>query len=210
MASLAQKVKQQEAKRINVSPVVSPTNEELTPLKLERESSMFADIDFDRAPDIKEEGFHNPNILFISDTKLTDDIKKTIYRSYQSIQQYDHVHFHNRTLNDLRLKGVKHIWLNIKESNEVRVWSSINLRKHREGWFIIAIHKAKLSSASGWIDKVQPNLSLELKQLNKIESLNFKDLLEQVDDLADLLPKVKKSFMSCIGLSKGKKKMVRR
>jgi hypothetical protein len=157
--------------------------------------------EYEEEPDEKAEGFKN--ILFISDTKLTQQVRSQLC-DYHNISSYDKSLFQNRSCCDLfETHNVQNLWVNINSKN-ARSWLCSVLQENKSYNTVCVYSKSKHGK---WLDdlKEHTDLVVSVDRLNEVKSLSMDDFSSKVAGLSLHLhaPPLSKMLSLC-GLGSGR------
>jgi hypothetical protein len=151
--------------------------------------------------DDKDGGFYEPvepetkfrNLWFIADCKLSQEIRDQLIEDYSNIRSFNRRLFANRSPATLRDEyGVEHMWCNITDADAleyVRQYVKAN-----DAFTTILVRRCmKNAKNQRWIKDLESidgaiDVSLRVKDLNKIESLTFDGLVEQLENAINITP----------------------
>lgn len=134
------------------------------------------------AIDIKTEEPQFKNVMFISDLKLNDEIKKELYE-WSSIRNYSN-QFTNRTIKELYDCGIEHIWINIDDT-DARHWLEQNIKKNTH-YTTVLVYKGHIRNLFLIDLKEHVQTTIRLKDLKKLKSLTFDELLHKIDNIVKI------------------------
>ena len=140
------------------------------------------------------------NILFVSDTAITPNIKEQL-KDYKNIYQYSRDLFTNRSCSDLLTEhDCTHLWVNLTNSF-ARQWLGKELLKNKN-YFVVAVYRG--DKRQKWLDDLKSFVDMKCKvsELKKVRSLTYGELLDNLESLEIHEPVSK--LMSCLGLSGSK------
>ena len=140
------------------------------------------------------------NILFVSDSKITPNIKAQL-ADYSNIYQYDRDLFSNRSCSDLLLEhDCQHLWVNLFDKHG-RQWLGKTLLNNDIYYVVAVIGNSKQQK---WIEDIKDHIDLKCKvsELNKLKSLTYGELMDNLGSL-EIHPPIGK-LLSCLGLGNGK------
>lgn len=135
--------------------------------------------------------------LFLADTSLSAKIKDQL-AEYSNIRSYESKTFTNRSLQQLLLMDVNHIWVDIR-SQKAREWVGQYLLKNNGTYTAICVYTKKRSK---YIIDLEPHVTLttHIKHLNRLKSLNSNDFGDQLKNFLKIHAPAS-PIMSCLGLS---------
>ena len=141
------------------------------------------------------------HVLFISDVKLSDKIRADLSGDFKEVMPW-RVDFLNRSCADIQKAGITHIWCNISDSM-ARGWLE-EVIQDREPYKAVLVYKG--TSANLFVQELKPvcDTTVKLKDLTKLMSLSFEELLHKAEKLVKIHAPA--SCLSCIGLSSNVKK----
>ncbi len=144
------------------------------------------------------------HLMFVSDTKLTDNIRKQLDK-YDGIVEFDSELFANRNIEELLgSHTVNHIWVDLR-STKARGWVGFNLPKNDSFDIICVYSNGKLNK---WIKDMEPHaeMTIKLAEISKLKSLTMGELVDKISAVNIHEPtSILASLLGC-GASLSKKK----
>ena len=120
------------------------------------------------------------NIIFVSDCDLNaipqvyDNVKTlTTITPYSAL-------FVNRNVDDLALRNIHKIWINIREKDALS-WLKLNVLSKKDRPFnVFCLYRQAGGGEQRWISQCQPDVSVEYELLSTIKALNFEDFVNEL------------------------------
>jgi hypothetical protein len=170
-------------------PVIQAPEPELQPVL---SSSDFDDCDGGGFEPVEQETKFR-NLWFIADCKLSQEIRDQLIEDYSNIRSFNRRLFANRSPETLCTGyGVQHMWCDITDPDAleyVRQYVKAN-----EAFTTILVRRCmKNAKNQRWIKDLEAidgaiDISMRVKDLNKIESLTFDGLVEQLENAINITP----------------------
>lgn len=140
------------------------------------------------------------HILFVSDMKITDEVKTSLL-TFPNVRNFDE-NFINRNCKDLFTAKIDHIWIDIS-SKQAKEWLQLNV-KNCDPFLPILVYKG--SKRSKFVDDLEEHVETvcRLKDLKKLRALNFEDMIGQMSNMVSIHSPAN-ALMDCLGFSKNTK-----
>ncbi len=167
------------------------------PLELKRTVHL-TEPEMVKEPEPEPEKFKN--IIFVSDVSISPNIRQQL-ADYKGIREFDRDLFTNRTCSDLFTNHeVSHIWVCLKNRHG-RDWLSKHLLTN-DLYELVAVYAG--DKQQKWLDDLKDHIDLTIKisDLNKLKSLTYGELVDNLQSLEIHQPISK--ILSCLGISKGR------
>jgi len=120
------------------------------------------------------------SIIFVSDCDLNaipevyDNVKTlTTITSYSAL-------FVNRNIDDLALRNIHKIWINIREKDALS-WLKLNVLSKKDRAFnVFCLYRQAGGPDQRWITQCAPDVSVEYELLANVKALNFEDFVNDL------------------------------